>query len=361
MWLMDASGSAVRAQPTAATAVPAGANEASRGRVLLLDEAGQPPQDGLLLALRIQLGDGAVVETRVVPEGLARSGRTQAAAELRASEGAHAVVWTERSQGAPPGEAAGLTFLVLRAGSGNGPDALDAHRVAGSPGPDLDRTIALKVSEILEQSQATSTPTEGSLADPAGVGPRPGDALAGVVAAPAWRLGLLAQLGALAAPVGGTGFGRWGPVLGAGASLRRDRLRFAALAELTWLPTASRADASARLEVQELAPALRLSAQTALGPVWLGAYAAVACSVLQAEATNAAGVVDDETELSASWLAGLGLELPLVPALGLGLELGAQGRLRRQRFTVEQRELADSGSLRPTARLVLSFRPGEPD
>jgi hypothetical protein len=329
--------------------------------VLLLDEVGQPAHDGLLLALRIQLGDGTVVESRPLPAGLQRSGRTRAAAQLRSAERARAVVWTEQSQGTPPGEQDGLTFLVLRAGATNGPDFLDAHRVQGPRGPDLDRTIALKVSEILEQNQTTSTSPEDPSALPGtAAGTSPG-ADPAVALAPGWRLGLLAQLGALGAPVGGIGFGRWGPVLGAGATLRRDQLRFGALAELTWLPPASREDALARLEVQELAPALRLSAQTALGSVWLGAYTAFAWSVVLAEATNAAGVQDDATELSMSWQAGAGVELRLAPSWGVGFELGLQARLRRQRFAVEERELADSGLLRPAGRLALSFRPGEPD
>jgi len=355
---MAAPGSGVRAQPTAAAALPAAPDAARSGPVLLLDEEGAAPQAGLLLALRIQLGEDARVEARPAPAGLTRAGRTQAAATLLAAEQARAVVWTEASQGSPPGEDGALTFFVLRPGSQGGADALDAQRVEGPPGPDLDRTIALKVSEIMEQAQTSSTPSEGAA-------PAPGSAVSAarppevVAPAPAWRFRLLAQLAAMAAPVGATGFGPWGPALGAGVSLRLDALRFGALAEVTWLPAVTREDAGARVQVQELTPALRLSAQTWLGSLWLGPYTAVAWSVVRAEASSADGMVDDASELSPSWLAGAGIELPLSAGFGLALDLGVQVRLRRQRFSVEGRELADSGRARPVGRLALSFRPGD--
>jgi hypothetical protein len=351
-------GSGLRAQPTAPTAVPATATApGGESPVLLLDEPGRAPQDGLLLALRIQLGPGTPVELRGVAEGQARSGRTEAAAALLRAERARAVVWTEVSQGAEPGAATGLTFLVLRPGSAAGPPALDAHRVDGPTGPDLDRTIALKVSEILAQTPASSSLGEGSAAGPTDRNALPGGPPS--QPAPSWQLGLLAQVAGLAAPVGGTGFGRWGLALGAGASLRREAIHFGALAELTWLPPVARQDGGARIEVRELVPGLRLSAQTGLGPLWVGLHTGLAVSLLSAEASSADGRTAEASELSPSWLAGAGVELPLTAALGLAVDLGVQVRLRRQHFAVEKRDLADSGVVRPVARIAIAFRPGE--
>ena len=324
--------------------------------MLLLEEPGQA-REGMLLALRIQLGRAAVVERRELPAGLDAAGRSAAARATLAAQGARAVVWTEPAA-AHAGENEALTVFTLRHGPAGAPSEPEAHLVEGPDGPDRDRTIALKVSEIVEQRPATSTPSRAAVPPPPGTAPplaltdRPAPEPAA-----SWRVGLFAQASVMGAPVGGVGFSRWGLALGAGASLERGALRLGALAELGWLPQATSEDAQARrLQVQELAPGVRFIAHARLGLLWVGAYAGLSYSLLEAEG-SARGMTEEETEVSLSGLGGASLELPLASALALGLDAGVQVRVRRQYFDVEDRELADSGRLRPVARLVVAWRP----
>lgn len=349
MWVSQ--GSAVRAQEATAaqTAVPA-----ERGPVLLLEPPGGQPQSGLLLALRIQLGDGVPVETRELDTRLVdRAARTQAAEAVLAAEPARAVVWTEA-----PTPYSGFTVCTLRPVPGGGPPRLDVREVSGLQGPDLDRTIALEVSEILDQTSTSSTPSPVPTA-PAPPSARPPPAseprAEGEIAG--WRLGFVGQLGAAAAPLGGIGYASWGPALAAGVGFGHERVRYELLAEASWMLPAERTAGTAVVEVQEVMPGLRLSAAAPIGEVWLGAYTAFALSLVAAEARNER-TSGAESELVPSWLIGVAGELPLTPWVGLTLDVGAQVRLRRQRFSVDDDEVADSGKVRPLARVAIVFRPG---
>ena len=331
------------AQPSAE---PAAAVPPEPSLVLLLDPRGRAPQAGLLLALRIQLGAAARVQAREVPAGLDRAASAEAARAGLAAEGARAAVWPEAPA---PDSGAGFTVCTLRLGPDGQPAPLEVREVHVPEGPDLDRTIALKVSEILDQNAAPPEPAAGVTPAPPPARPEP--------QLKRWRLGLVGQLGAAAAPLGGTGFGSWGPAIALGAGLANGRVRYEALAEATWLLPVQRTAGTAVVEVQEIVPGLRLCGAAPVGPLWLGAYTAFALSVVHGEAANERAQ-GKETEVAPSWLLGAAAELPLAPWFGVGVDVGVQVRLRRQRFDVENDEVADSGRVRPIARLALAFRPG---
>lgn len=321
--------------------------------LLVLTHPGEPPPSGLLLALRVQLGATLRIETRTVPEGLDVAAITQSAASMLATEHGRAVLWTEPSEG-------GRQVYVCRPSSDGGAQ-LTTAQVPGVPGPDLDRTLALKISEMLE-----GTPTKPVAAQnvaPPAQAPHPTADKArptADAARPSWRLGFVGQVGGVVSPRADSSFGKFGPALAAGASSSGPVLRGAALLELVWLPAIGTSTVGdVQIAVQELTPALRVNAQLLLGKVWLGAEAGFAVSLLRPSATTARGDYADRTVAAPSWFAGLGIELPLVPELALAVDGGVQVQLRRQRFSVFGVEVADSRRLRPLGRIAISYRPDE--
>jgi hypothetical protein len=323
---------------------------AGEGPLLVLTHPGEPVPSGLLLALRVQLGATLRIETRTVPDGLDVAAINQAATSMLATEHGRAVVWTGPSEG-------GREVYVCRL-SLDGAAQLTAALVPGVPGPDLDRTLALKISEMLEGATPKPVSAQDTTPPAPAPAPAPPSRPTAEAARPSWRLGFLGQVAGVVSPRADSSFGQFGPALAAGASVSRPALRGAALLEIAWLPAiGTRTVGDVDVAVQELTPALRVNAQLSLGKVWLGAEAGFAVSLLHPSATTARGDYADRTVAAPSWLAGLGIELPLIAELALALDGGVQVQLRRQRFSVFGVEVADSGRLRPLGRIAISFRP----
>jgi hypothetical protein len=323
-----------------------------KGALLVLIEAGEPEPAGLLLALRVQLGPTETVETRTVPADLDDAALRQAATSMLSAEQARAALWIEPTQ-------SGERVYVVRGPADRA--ALAKAKLRGKPGPDMDRTLALKIAELL--SAEPTAPPPPPPAPPAATAPAPAPKPSPPPAAeaprpPPWQLHAVAELAGVISPRSDSGFGQLGPALAGGVSLDGPRQRYAALLDLTWLPPVqTRAEGGVELDVQELSPALRASGQLALGPVWLGAQTGIALALANAEATTTRGDYGERTELAPSWLAGVGIEVPMLTAFSLALDAGVQVQLRRQRFSVFRVELADSRRVRPLGRIAIVFRP----
>jgi hypothetical protein len=320
-------------------------------QVLVLIEAGAPPPSGLLLALKVQLGPGASVETRTVPAGLDPPALQQAAFAMLRAEQTRAALWIERTE---PG-----ARVQMVQGSADGPQLTSAE-VRGIRGPDMDRTLALKISELLSAEPSAPSPAPPAPSPAPAAAPTPPPAPPPPTAeAPrlAWQLHGVAELAGVVSPRSDSGFGQVGPALAGGVSLDGQSQRFAALLDVTWLPSVrTRAQGGVELDVQELAPALRARAQLALGSVWLGANAGFVLALLNAEATTTRGDYGKVPEIAPAWLASVGVEVPMLTAFSLALDAGLQVQLRRQRFTVFGVELADSRRVRPRGRVDRGVR-----
>jgi hypothetical protein len=324
--------------------------------VLVLSEAGAPEPAGLLLALRVQLGPTVSVETRAVPAGLDDAALQQAATSLQTAEQARAALWIEQS-------AAGQRVYVVRGSAGGA--QLTSAAVHGKRGPNMDRTLALKISELVSAEPSAPSPPPPAPAPAPAPAPRPPSLPrppTAEAARPRWELHAIAELAGVVSPRSDSGFGQLGPALAGGVSLDGPEQRYAALLDVTWLPSVqTRAAGGVELDVQELAPALRASAQLAVGSVWLGAQGGIALALLNAEASTTRGDYGKVPEVAPAWLASIGIEVPMLTAFSLALDAGVQVQVRRQRFTVFGVELADSQRVRPLGRIAICFRPSERD
>src|SRR5262245_107170 len=130
-------------------AIAQDAGAAAKRPVLVLEAPG-PNQRGLAAALRIQLMGSATVEERVVAADATLGERIERAAALANSAGAQVVVWSEPALTHRDGSREAVLYVV---GQRDGRALLQVVRVPGGEGHELDRTLALKVSEILPELQ----------------------------------------------------------------------------------------------------------------------------------------------------------------------------------------------------------------
>jgi hypothetical protein len=329
---------------------PARAQE--QDKVVLLEDSAQPPRPGLSHALRIQLLDVAAVDVRQWPETSGFSERIQVANGVAAEPGALVVVWAEPTVELPDGSREAVLYVV---GREQGRALMEIVRVPGGSGPDVDRSLAIKVGEVVHEVRTNrERAAREMMLEPA---PAPASALppphaAAEPAEAGW--GLTAALGAVAGPLGGSEFGQWGMRAGAGAAYRSGDVRISGLAELSWFPRLRIARGSSQVRFDELGPGLLARAQLREGSVWLGLRTGAGLSWIDADAQSASS--DGEaSELVATWLVGFDAEIEIVGGLGLAAAIELQGREPRRRFAVEGEHVVDLGRLRPLALLALTF------
>ena len=129
-------------------------------RLLVLQAEEQPPRPSLLEALRFQLRETVEVQAseRPLAPGTAAL-RIGHATDVVTTAHARFAIWlegTQDSSGAPG-------FLLYVVGDRSGRAVVEVVRLAAaSDGPDVDRTLALKVSEIVEGALGSDPPSLGS-------------------------------------------------------------------------------------------------------------------------------------------------------------------------------------------------------
>ena len=340
-------------------------------RVLLLDsEAAARP--GLLAALRIQLTGAAAVEVRhELPPGDSAA-RIAYATELSRRENALLVVWAEGPTPLPYG---GQEAVLYAAGRREGRALLEVVRVPGQRGPDMDRTLALKVSEVVSELKAAERAgAEAGAIGGAGIAGAPAAGHAGESATqpaaalhdaepieeeePApwqWRPNLGA--GVLAAPQARTDAGQWSAQLHAGVGLRSEPWQLGARLGFGFAPGVTATRDGARVQSTELTPELTLLAQFEQRPLWLGLRAGFALSFVEAQGFTPQGLDRDGSARIPALRFGVDVELPVLAGFSVALAIELEARLLRQRFAVNEEEVADLGQLRPLARLSVLFAP----
>jgi hypothetical protein len=323
-------------------------------RVVLLEEPGQPSRTELIQALRIQLSGVAALDVRQMPaESSGLSERIHAASQLAEAPDALVVVWAEPTMELEDGSREAVLYVVGRT---QGRALVEVVRVQGGDSPDVDRSVALKVRDLVYEVQrnraaAPQNPELGLEEPAAPSATTPTPAPAPPPAAAPW--GLTAAGGVAIGTL--SGLGQWGLALAGGATFDRDPLRLSGRLELRWFPelTAEGSGAS-EARLSEVAPGLLLRAQWRTSALRLGLRAGIALSFLDADAASARGVGDDAPTVT-SLLAGPELELPIAAGFGLSAALELQVRLRRQRYTVLGEELIDLGRVRPLLLLALTW------
>lgn len=338
MWV-----SVVDAQARTAAAETAAA---PRPIVLLLHEPAEP-RPGLLASLQIQLGD--VAEVRASPELTQGSvgDRIAAAAERSKQDRVLLVVWSDAPLQNQDGSQEAVLYAV---GRREGRALLEVVRVAGGEGPEMERSLAIKVREVA---------TELIRAEAEAPGPNAlGTQRAAEVSEPdepRWggRLGLFA----LAGPQPGSALGQWGGLLHAGPGWQSGRWRVSGLLGVAWFPTlTAHGGGAAYVELEELAPRLIFAVQHRVDGFWLGAHAGACVSFVDATGHTAQGHRASTDVRLGSWLLGLGAELQLTAALAAALRAELQTRFVHQRFAVNGQTITDLGSVRPLVHAGLVFR-----
>jgi hypothetical protein len=328
--------------------------------VVLLELEPTPP--ALLASLQIQLSSLVQLLPRTASDAMSgMSERVRSASALARSEGALAVVWIdpaiERSDG-------GREATLYVVGERDGRALVEVVSVTGEQGPELDRTLALKLREILAEllSQPSPVPSSALLRPERAVDePRePGSAADGrqpesaaessTTTRPESAWGLSVAVGPRW--VSQPWMARWGVGIAAGPTLQLTHVRLGVALGLDWLPEASEQLTPLSASISELLPQLRFQVQVGGPSLFATLHTGPALSLLTA--TGYAPPRESERGLALfSWLVGVGGEL----AFGAGWGCAAHADLyvftRHQRIDVENVNLIDLGRVRAAIGLDL--------
>jgi hypothetical protein len=301
-------------------------------RVLVMRRAEGPDRPAFDQALRIQLVGEAELSTGPPLGGETLPDRVEEAAAAVGREDAVIGAWLES------GETRGELHLFI-VGRRRQRALIEVARLPADQGPDVDRTLALKVREVLDSVLAS----QSERAD-----------VAGALDTVGGRGRFTVALGFFAATPSGSVDHQLGASLGAHLGLPLGPLMAEAAVGMRF-PTdlsASRGRVG-RVSIDELSPWLDLHLHGGDGDLRVGGYAGVVLRVLMAEGVTDAGTVGTATVLAPAL--GLGAEgrLRLGDWLWLGLGLGGELTLHRPAFSLNRREVADVGRLRAVGQLSL--------
>jgi hypothetical protein len=314
----------------------------ARPSVLLLDDEAHD-RAGLLASLQIQLADLAEVRVRhdLVPGGTAE--RVTAAGDPARRDGATLVVWSDD----PFVTAEGSQAVLYAVGERDGRALLEVVRVPGGAGPDMDRTLAIKVRELIEDIQRDARARASALA----LSPPPSAAGAQSARPPRVRL----EAGALVATQKRSRLGQWGAELHAGPAWQSARTGFGIELGMTWYPELLTRRSGARVSLSELVPELRALGQLRVAPMWLGVHGAFGWALVDAEGRTAKGASAERHASCAVWTLGLDAELPLGDGFALALALDLQGHFVNRAFAVNALQITELAALRPALGVALRY------
>jgi hypothetical protein len=344
---------------------------AAEPRVLVLEQSGAPR--GFLVALQIQLSGLAQPERLVVAPLASAADAIERASQLVRDQGALAAVWVDRS----PSQAGGPVVAYV-VGDRQGRALIEVVRVPGDRGPELERTTALKVRELVaamqrgqaaraeagqllqtDQPPPTAAQASGAEAQPP-AGAQPSAALPSEQpdepspTTPAWTA--FASAGVRLGSQPDLGLGRWGFGLGAGPVLVLRQVRLAVALGFDAFPSieVERAGNSARFWEWTVGAALH--AQMRSGPLWLGARAGPQLVGVDAHGTTRAGNPGNAAPTSWALSLGLDAEVPLTRFVSLLAGVQLQAVARRLHLDVNDAELVDLGRVRARLGLELAAR-----
>jgi hypothetical protein len=247
---------------------------------------------------------------------------------------------------------------------------IEVVRVPGDHGPDLDRTIALKVRELvaamrrgqaarpeaaqlLQVAEPVSEALPPSAAQPTAASPSEQSEATGGLP-PTW--GTLAFAGVRLGSQPALGLGRWGFGLGAGPRLELRELRVAVLLAFDMFPSIEVEGASDRIRFWEWAASPALHAQRRTGAIWLGARLGPQLVGLGARGTTRGGVAGSATPTSWALIVGLDADVMLTSRVSLIAGVQLQALASRLHLAVNAQDLVDLGRVRARIGLDLAAR-----
>ena len=327
--------------------------------VVLLQEHARS-QAGLATALRIQLGS-TPVQVQPWPASYSLPERIRAAGELAQETHAFAVVWTEPALKLGDGSRLAVLYVV---GRHEGRAVLEVVRVPGEHGPDLDRTLALKVSAVLDELRrsALAAPS-GALLNAAPPVAEPAPELAQPPAAPPEQPSTLdynepaealdegprphwlasARAGLRAGAQLSPGWLRWGLSGALGPELAFDHWSASLRVGLDVYPSAETTNLAGSISVFEVAPSLLAAVRWTWPAFSVGARAGAEIAFIGASARSASGRPGEQSVSTLSWMLGLELERALSEAIGIAATFDAHLHTLRRTFSVNDTVVADLG------------------
>ncbi|HET6335195.1 MAG TPA: hypothetical protein VFG30_18350 [Polyangiales bacterium] len=342
----------------------------------MLEQSGAPK--GFLVALQIQLSGLAQPERHIVAPAASAAEAIERASQLVRDQGALAAVWVDRG----PAEGGGPVVAYV-VGDRQGRALIEVVRVPGDRGPELERTTALKIRELVAamlRGQAARAEagqllqTEGrppTAAGPSGaeeqlpVAAQPSAAQSSAAlpneqpdepppTAPGWTA--FASAGIRLGSQPDLGLGRWGFGLGAGPVLDLRQFRLAVALGFDAFPSieVERAGNSARFWEWTVGAALHAQMQS--GPLWLGARAGPQLVGLEAHGTTRADTPGNAAPTSWALSLGLDAEVPLTRFVSLLAGMQLQALARHLHLDVNDDELVDLGRVRARVGLELTAR-----
>jgi hypothetical protein len=341
---------------------------AAEARVLVLES--QAPSSGLVSALQIQLSGLAAPERLAVPAAVSAAESIERGSRLVRERGALAAVWVERTHAPGP-------VVLYVVGEREGRALVEVIRVPGDRGPELDRTIALKVREFvgaMQRGQAARPEAAQLLQPPPAPGPQPSaallaepeleappeaarngeDAAAPAPSTPTWTT--LAAVGARLGSQPEVGLGRWGLGVLAGPALELNGLRFAALLAFDVFPSVEVERDGNLVRYWEWAFGAVLHAQAQVGTLWLGARAGTQLVGLDAYGLTSGAREGNSEETAWTLLTGIDAEIPLTLHVSLAASLQLQALAKRLYLDVNRVSLVDLGRVRARIGLDLLAR-----
>jgi hypothetical protein len=310
-------------------------------RVIVASPPGDAPAEGLIEAVAIQLSGTARVEAGPQLGGASSSERVEVARKLAYAEGAALVVWVDARE--VSGEAGSVLHIVGPRSNGE-PELVSLSEVPEGAGPEIERALALKVREALDQRMwSEDEPHEDEL-EPSEE-PEEEDAM--LPAEPVRWTAPIAEVGIGASGVGGSIGAQGEMFLAAGITSGGGGIgRLEVLAALRRPTAADVANAAGRVRIEELAAGLDGRYLIALGAMSAGAHTSVWVRRISAFGEAVTG----ETGAAVRYVpvARLGPEVrwQVLPHLSLRAAGLAEISIYRRWFTLHGERVSDLGRFR---------------
>ena len=319
--------------------------ESTRARIFVFDTDRGPAPAGFIQALKIQLADRATLGPGPRVTG-SLSERLDQASTTLAATGASVALWVERiSTGEDSTE-----FLVHVVSRRKDRVLVQVVTLPGPESPETDRALALKVTEVL------GTVLDARTADVApALSDRPVQAAPAVQRESAqvdWA-GVF-EAGALgASAVNGDDDAQLGAAASAGARLEKNAFHGEAVARFGAANGMRASGQSGTVDTNEMlvAGALRLLVAGRYGAA--GAHAGAGVRVVEARGEAQDGRSGEASRAVPFVVFGPELRANVGPSIALRAGLGLEVALRRQVFAVEGAPVAELGTVRGLAEMML--------
>jgi len=319
----------------------------AQSRVLLFDTQNYPSRDGLYAALRIQLADVAHVTRFGTLTDIAITDRVATASASVKNEKAMLAVWVEGPNKLSDGSSELVLYLV---GERSGRAVVELLRLPAGKGPDVDRSLALKVREVVDtlilpeshHGHLLNRPEKEPSQDRGPFEPGP-------------SLGWVYGAGVFAATQSGTRFGLWGAALDGGVWSSLSGFRIAGEVTLHLHGQIEIENEYGRVFIDETTPGIGVRGLVDYLPFAFGTLLGFQLRIVEATGVTLSGSEGDEQSVMPCFIAALDAQLDFDTVLALRIDIGLQFALRPKLYTINNRELAELGPPRPFAQLGVVF------